>query len=124
MMFRCISNFEIDQDEITPSDRVYTREERQAIEETREAELQLETQDAISEDEEELTGGTHPIIQIVSERAPRKRQKSTASISDIEDDDEIPLPPIQEGNETQLRMATRNRGQKRPRREDDDFVSY
>ena len=120
MMFRCISNFKVNQDEFTLSDRVYTQEERQAIKETREAGLLLENLDVISDDEEP-TSGTQFIIQVLSQHALRKRRKSIASISDIDDgnddnndddddDDGILLPLMQEEISTQTRMAIRNQG--------------
>jgi hypothetical protein len=124
MMFRCISNLEIKQDEIASSDRVLTRDERQATEENREAEFPMQTPDAISDDEEEPTLLTQTIISTPSQHALGKRRRSTASGSDIEGNDEIPLPFMQAGGDTQMRMATRNRPQKRLRREDDDSILY
>jgi hypothetical protein len=126
MMFRYISNFEIKQDEIGLGDRVYTREEKQATEENREAGLLWENLETISDDEEEPTSETQPqpVAQNTSQRALGKRRKSTASILDIEDDEDDQLPPMPVESDTQTRMATRNRGQKRPRREDEDFVLY
>jgi hypothetical protein len=54
MLFRCTSNFEVEQDELNSCEQVYTREELDEIEERREATfLKLNGINPISDDEEE-----------------------------------------------------------------------
>jgi hypothetical protein len=55
----------------------------------------MQTPDAISDDEEEPTLLSQPIISTPSQHALGKRRRSTASVSDIERNDEIPLPFMQ-----------------------------
>jgi hypothetical protein len=106
MLFRCTSNFEIEQDELDLSEQVYTREELHAIEEDREASiLKLDGIEPISDDEDEEdlpTQSQRPLQrprqrprqrpkQRHSQRALGKRRKRSPSLFSIPDDDDEDL---------------------------------
>ncbi|KAJ5660667.1 uncharacterized protein N7484_000039 [Penicillium longicatenatum] len=107
MLFRCTSNFEVEQDELDSYEQVYTREELDEIEERREAAfLKLDGINPISDDEEEdLPSQSQRPIQRSKQRPSqrskqrssqqplrkrRKRSRSLYSIPDDENDEENP----------------------------------
>lgn len=134
MMFRCISSFDFkDEEDTTLDDLVLTPAERQEMEERQEANLPRPSPDPISDDEEDEDGEDHdnsPSLSLqnnltvkvqapLSEHVLGKRRQCTPrhgqEESGTEDDDARSLPR----NSTQVRVSSR---QKRPRREDNDFV--
>ncbi|KAJ5658068.1 uncharacterized protein N7484_001717 [Penicillium longicatenatum] len=107
MLFRCTSNFEVEQDELNLYKQVYTREELDEIEERREASfLKVDGINPISDDEEEdLPSHSQRPIQRSKQRPSqrskqrssqqplrkrRRRSRSLYSIPDDEDDEENP----------------------------------
>ena len=65
MMLRCISKFDIQQDEGEAlDDPVLTLEERQEVDERREADLPQYTPDPISDDEEEDSSTYHLVSTV------------------------------------------------------------
>jgi hypothetical protein len=135
MMFRCISSFDFkDEEDTTHYDPVLTPAERQEMEERQEADLPRPSPDPISDDEEDEDGEDHdnsPSLSLqnnlpvevqapLSERVLGKRRQCTPGHGQEEsgtdgDDNSRSLPR----NSTQVRVSSR---QKRPRREDNDFV--
>jgi hAT family dimerisation domain. len=134
MMLRCISSFDFkDEEDTTIDDLVLTPAERQEMEERQEANLPRPSPDPISDDEEDEDREDHdnsPSLSLqnnltvevqasLSEHVLGKRRQCTPGHSQeesgTEDDDARSLPR----NSTQVRVSSR---QKRPRREDNDFV--
>ena len=128
MMFRCISSFDIEDEEL--HDTALTQEESEEANERREARLPDHTPDPISDGEEDdsrsiPTESTVKIrTQLLSQRAFGKRPLSGPLEQDDEDahraefdDTTQPLPE----NSAQIRTSGR---QKRPRRGDDVFAYY
>jgi hAT family C-terminal dimerisation region len=135
IMFRCISSFDFkDEEDTTLDDPVLTPAERQEMEERQEADLPRPSADPISDDEEDEDGEDHdnsPSLSLqnnltvkvqapLSEHMLRKRRQYTPGHgqeeSGTEDDDDSRSLPR---NSTQVRVSSR---QKRPRKEDNDFV--
>lgn len=128
MMFRCISSFEVENEEL--HDTALTQEESEEANEHREAQLPDHTPDPISDNEEDdpCSVQAEPTVQTCtqppSQRASGKRPLSRAPEQNYEDahdaefdDATRPLP----GNSTQIRTSGR---QKRPRHGDDIYAYY
>ena len=142
MMFRCLSKFDIEDEDEAAREATVTQDEKFTAEEQKEAQLPQHTPDPISDDEEsgdeessdkeEEPRAVEPASQLQPQvpsepRALGKRRKSVASIYEIDemdkmdvhenysDDDSIlPLPTHQQ--------RTSGRARKRPRQE--DFEEY
>jgi hypothetical protein len=137
MMFRCLSQFDIkDEEEPSFPSEDLTNDERQSINEQQEAKLPQFTSEPISDNEEgesDFEVNCEADIQRPSERALGKRRRSTASeqtdndyntatqavnLEEEEDDDEeagLSLPPIPhaEGRNSQRRTSGRVRKRSR-----------
>lgn len=125
MMFRCISSFEIEQeDSLNPNDLILTQDERQAEDERKEAQSAQHNPDPISDDEEEIDASVlnnQPSIEI-QQHTKDKQPQNVTDIPEMEEaersENEPDLPPPH----TQQRTSQRVR--KRPRREDEEYDYY
>jgi hypothetical protein len=125
MMFRCISSFEIEQEDgLNPEDLILTQDERQAEDEYKEAHSIQHNPDPISDDEEEINTSV-PNNQSSIEIQQHPKDKQPQNITDIpeyeeaersENEPDLPLPHTQ--------YRTSQRARKRPRREDDEYDYY
>jgi hypothetical protein len=131
MLYRCTTQFEVEEDRIAFRKEYLSEGEIEADHEEKDAQQLEGTIDPISDDEESNEDDTQEGLVLVqaqsatqgpSKRTPGKRRKSVASEPDTEgyrdsnEEEDIPLP------ETQQRVSGRSR--KRPRHNDDQFIVY
>jgi hypothetical protein len=126
MMYRCATQFEVEDKQLTLKKEYLSIGDIEADREEKNTQSAHYHIDPISDDEEDdaVAIQEQAATQGLSQRAAEKRRKSNASETDNEVqeatlcDDEVvnPLP------ETQLRVSGRNR--KRTRRDDDQFIEY
>lgn len=131
-MFRCISKFDIeDEEELAWLDEALTNEERQAVDERREARLAQYLPDPISDDDEDesVSNQDQVAIEMPSQRSLGKRRRSVAAeqeseeASESDDEASLPLPSISH-EESNTQMRTSGRVRKRSKRQDDGFDYY
>jgi hypothetical protein len=122
MMFRCLSRFDIEKDDLTPEDPALTLDERQAEDELKEAQFTHPNPDPISDDEEDIDLSALQDIQPAIETRPHPNDKPPQNTTDIqeleenrESENEPDLPPPH----TQQRTSQRVR--KRSRRGDEEY---
>lgn len=125
MMFRCISSFEIEQEDgLNSEDLILTQDERQVEDERKEAQSAQHNLNPISDDEEDIDASV-PNNQSSIEIRQHPEDKQPQNVTNIPENEEaewlenepdLPLP------HTQHRTSQRVR--KRPRREDDEYNYY
>lgn len=138
MMFRCLSKFDIEDEDEATREATITQDEKFTAEEQREAQLPQHYPDPISDDEESGDEGSSdrekqpraakPFSQVPSEsRALGKRRKSVASIDGIDEMEKMDVHESYDDDDSILPLPTHQprmsgRPRKRPRQE--DFEEY